>query len=114
MRSPTFSGRSVLCCWERNVMHLANKLPSGGAFCSERQSTKSKWGASCCMSLTALSVKLMQQLAPHFDFVLWRSLQNAPPLGSLLAKCITFLSQQHKTDLPENVGERITLLIDYL
>ncbi len=63
---------------------------------------------------TALSVKLMQQLAPHFDFVLWRSLQNAPPLGSLLAKCITFLSQQHKTDLPENVGERITLLIDYL
>jgi WD40 repeat protein len=63
---------------------------------------------------TALSIKLAQQIAPHFDFVLWRSLQNAPPLGGLLAKCITFLSQQQKTDLPENVGERITFLIEYL
>src|SRR5947199_8175069 len=56
----------------------------------------------------------MQQVAPHFGFVLWRSLQNAPPLERLLAECITFLSQQQKTDLPENVGERISLLLDYL
>jgi WD40 repeat protein len=63
---------------------------------------------------TALSIKLAQQIAPHFGFVLWRSLQNAPPLERLLAECITFLSQQQKTDLPENVGERVSLLLDYL
>ena len=63
---------------------------------------------------TALSVKLMHQVAPQFDFVLWRSLQHAPPLERLLAECITFLSQQYKTDLPESVGERISLLLYYL
>jgi hypothetical protein len=31
-----------------------------------------------------------------------------------LAECILFLSMQQKTDLPESVGERISLLIDYL
>ncbi len=63
---------------------------------------------------TALSVKLMHQVAPHFDVVLWRSLQNALPLGSVLAECILFLSQQQKIDLPESVEERISLLIHYL
>ena len=63
---------------------------------------------------TALSVKLTQQIAHHFDFVLWRSLQNALPLASLLAECITFFSHQQKIDLPESVGERISLLIHYL
>src|SRR6266700_5116792 len=63
---------------------------------------------------TALSVKLMHQVAPHFGFLLWRSLQNAPPLERLLAECIAFLSQQQKTELPESVGEGISLLLHYL
>src|SRR5207302_1668027 len=63
---------------------------------------------------TTLSVKLTQQIERHFDFVIWRSLQNAPPLESLLAEYITFLSEQHKTDLPESTGERISLLLEYM
>src|SRR5260221_3205590 len=63
---------------------------------------------------TTLSVKLTQQIERHFDFVIWRSLQNAPPLERLLAEYITFLSEQHKIDLPESSGERITLLLEYL
>src|SRR5258706_357409 len=63
---------------------------------------------------TALSVKLAQQIARHFDVVIWRSLQNAHPLERLLAEYITFLSEQHKTDLPESTGERISLLLEYL
>src|SRR5260370_1172589 len=63
---------------------------------------------------TMLSVKLTQQIERHFDVVIWRSLQNAPPLESLLAAYITFLSEQHKTDLPESTGERMTLLLEYL
>ena len=63
---------------------------------------------------TALSVKLTQQIARHFDVVIWRSLQNAPPLERLLADYLTFLSEQHTTDLPESTGERMTLLLAYL
>src|SRR5713101_4430204 len=51
---------------------------------------------------TMLSVKLTQQIERHFDVVIWRSLQNAPPLERLLAEYLTFLSEQHKTDLPES------------
>jgi WD40 repeat protein len=72
---------------------------------------------------TALSVKLVQEvvengrvdawkrgnvdknLSPHppipsvspFEFVIWRSLRNAPPLETLLAELIPFLSQQQDT-----------------
>lgn len=63
---------------------------------------------------TTLSVKLTQQIERHFDFVIWRSLQNAPPLERLLAEYLTFLSEQHTIDLPESTGERMTLLLEYL
>src|SRR5258708_3103458 len=63
---------------------------------------------------TTLSVKLTQQIARHFDVVIWRSLQHAPPLERLLADYLTFLSEQHTIDLPESTGERMTLLFAYL
>ncbi|MEL6763330.1 MAG: NB-ARC domain-containing protein, partial [Cyanobacteria bacterium J06607_6] len=43
---------------------------------------------------SALSVKLAQQLRGAFDFVVWRSLRNAPPLDSLLQDLVQFLSDQ--------------------
>ena len=60
---------------------------------------------------TALSVKLTQQIARHFEVVIWRSLLNAPPLERVLAEYLAFLSEQHTTDLPESTGERMTLLL---
>ncbi len=46
---------------------------------------------------TALSVKLAQTLAPNFDFIIWRSLRNAPPLATLLADLVPFISTQQDT-----------------
>jgi WD40 repeat protein len=46
---------------------------------------------------TALSVKSAQVLNLAFDFVIWRSLRNAPPLETLLADLVPFLSQQQDT-----------------
>jgi WD40 repeat protein len=46
---------------------------------------------------TALSVKLAEQLQNHFAYVIWRSLRNAPPLESLLAELVPFLSRQQTT-----------------
>jgi WD40 repeat protein len=63
---------------------------------------------------TSLSIKLAQKIQAQFDYVIWRSLRNAPPIQEILADIIKFLSNQQKTDLPETVGSRISLLIDYL
>lgn len=46
---------------------------------------------------TALSVKLAEQLQNQFDSVIWRSLRNAPPLETLLAELVPFLSGQQQT-----------------
>lgn len=62
---------------------------------------------------TALSVKLTQQIVGwgagerggwgegvppcSFEFVIWRSLRNAPPLETLLTELVPFLSQQQDT-----------------
>ncbi len=63
---------------------------------------------------TTLSVKLAQQLAPHFEFVVWRSLRNAPPLQEIVADCIQTLSEQQYTSPPQNVEKSIALLIELL
>ncbi len=62
---------------------------------------------------TALSVKLAQHLQDNFEFVIWRSLRNAPPLKEILGYSIEFLSNG-ETDLSENVGNRISQLIEHL
>lgn len=46
---------------------------------------------------TALSVKLAQQLQTQFEYVVWRSLRNAPILETLLADLVPFLSNQQDT-----------------
>ncbi|WP_206602819.1 NB-ARC domain-containing protein [Leptolyngbya ohadii] len=43
---------------------------------------------------TTLSVKLAEQVQDDFQFVIWRSLRNAPLVEELLADLIGFLSQQ--------------------
>ncbi|MBD2356681.1 NACHT domain-containing protein [Tolypothrix sp. FACHB-123] len=55
---------------------------------------------------TALAVKIAQELVENreagFEFVIWRSLRNAPPFETLINDWVLFLSRQQesKTDLP--------------
>ncbi|NEQ21583.1 MAG: hypothetical protein F6K28_20675, partial [Microcoleus sp. SIO2G3] len=63
---------------------------------------------------TSLSIKLAQRIQNNFDYVIWRSLTNAPLIQDILADIIKFLSNQQETNLPEDTGARISLLIDYL
>ncbi len=46
---------------------------------------------------TAVAASLVQQVCPEFDFVIWRSLSNAPPLKKLLAELISFVSGGEET-----------------
>lgn len=66
------------------------------------------------MGKTCLSVKLAEQIQDEFEFVIWRSLRNAPPVKDILAELIQFLSNERGTDLPETVEGRVSLLIRYL
>ncbi|NES18391.1 MAG: hypothetical protein F6K41_05540 [Symploca sp. SIO3E6] len=63
---------------------------------------------------TSLSVKLAQQVQKKFQYVIWRSLRNAPILPELLADLICFLSNQKKTDLPETIDGKVRRLLEYL
>ena len=63
---------------------------------------------------TALSVKLAKEVQENFEYLIWRSLRNAPPVTEMLANLIGFLSDGRETDLPETVDGRVTLLINYL
>lgn len=63
---------------------------------------------------TSLAVKLAKHIQNEFDYVIWRSLRNAPPLQDLLADIIQFLSNQQETDLPNTLDGRILLLLKYL
>ncbi len=47
---------------------------------------------------TALAVKIAQKLQNQFEYVIWRSLRNAPPLETLLSELVPFLSEQEETE----------------
>jgi WD40 repeat protein len=65
---------------------------------------------------TSLSVRFAQQVQGNFEYVIWRSLREAPPVEAILANLIQVLSNEQETgdQLPETVGGRISRLIDYL
>ncbi|MEH1815257.1 MAG: NB-ARC domain-containing protein [Nostoc sp.] len=65
---------------------------------------------------TSLAAKLAQKVQGCFEYVIWRSLYNAPPLFDLLANLIQFFSNKQvlEIDLPKSVDGRISKLIEYL
>jgi WD40 repeat protein/transcriptional regulator with XRE-family HTH domain len=68
------------------------------------------------MGKSSLVVKLTEQIKDNFEYIIWRSLREAPPIKNILGSLIQFLSdeQEIEVSLPEGVGERISRLIDYL
>jgi WD40 repeat protein len=71
---------------------------------------------------TSLAVRLAEQLIQSkeqslnhpFQFLIWRSLRNAPSLQDLLADLIHFFSEQQETILPESIDACISRLLYYL
>ncbi|MEM7717464.1 MAG: NB-ARC domain-containing protein [Cyanobacteria bacterium P01_A01_bin.68] len=46
---------------------------------------------------TSVAAKLVEQIEDKFDYVIWRSLRNAPPLKNLLSELVRFLSNEQET-----------------
>jgi len=65
---------------------------------------------------TTISVKLAEQIKDNFEYVIWRSLRDAPSVKAILADLSQFLfdEQETETDLPETVSGRVSRVIDYL
>jgi hypothetical protein len=63
------------------------------------------------MGKTSLSVKLAEQIQDKFEFVIWRSLRNCPPVKDMPADLIQVLSKGQKTNLSKTLDGRISQLI---
>ncbi|MCC5635585.1 NACHT domain-containing protein [Nostoc sp. CHAB 5844] len=63
---------------------------------------------------TSLAVKLAQQMQEEFEFVVWRSLRNSPPLGELLANLLQFFANGQPVKLSDNVGDLISQFMVHL
>jgi WD40 repeat protein len=62
---------------------------------------------------TALSIKLAEQIQSQFEFVIWQSLRDAPPLLELLTTFTLFLSnQQVSSDLPDTLNAKFKQFLE--
>ncbi|NET05397.1 MAG: NB-ARC domain-containing protein [Symploca sp. SIO2B6] len=63
---------------------------------------------------TALALKLAEQVKEHFEYLIWRSLRNAPPLQEFISDMIEFLSNGRETDLSESLDSGVSRLLGHL
>lgn len=63
---------------------------------------------------TTLAAQLVERVQGKFDYVFWRSLQNALPLEDLLSKCIPFFSDQQDSNREKELNTSLLLLIECL
>ncbi|MFL5806524.1 MAG: NB-ARC domain-containing protein, partial [Roseiflexaceae bacterium] len=62
---------------------------------------------------SSLAITVAHSVLPHFDVVVFRSLQNGPPLAEVLEQTIRAVSNQQATP-PDLVPNKITLLVQLL
>ncbi|MDJ0706828.1 MAG: NB-ARC domain-containing protein [Leptolyngbyaceae cyanobacterium MO_188.B28] len=63
---------------------------------------------------TLLAAKLTHQIQDQFEVVVWRSLQNAPSIESLLSDWLSLFTQQPTLDKPMAIDRQISKLITCL
>jgi WD40 repeat protein/transcriptional regulator with XRE-family HTH domain len=63
---------------------------------------------------TSLVARFAHHTKNEFEWVIWRSLLNAPPLEDLLSDCIQLVSGQRTASHPSGVDKGIALLIEHL
>ncbi|MBD1995682.1 AAA family ATPase [Leptolyngbya sp. FACHB-541] len=63
---------------------------------------------------TALAAKLAEQLQNKFDYLVWQSLRNAPPLEIVLTQLLKFFANQQEVIQAESLDGQISQLIERL
>ncbi|MBW4692751.1 MAG: NACHT domain-containing protein [Lyngbya sp. HA4199-MV5] len=63
---------------------------------------------------TTLASRIARQVQDQFEYVIWRSLRNAPTLNGILADLLNFFPNDYEADLPEDENSRILRLLQVL
>ena len=63
---------------------------------------------------TVIAAKVAKKVQPKFDYLIWRSLRNAPPLEEILNQLLRFLPHDAQDYLTVSENNKILLLIDTL
>jgi WD40 repeat protein/transcriptional regulator with XRE-family HTH domain len=63
---------------------------------------------------TALVASVGEQIKQNFEYIAWLSLQNNPSVGSILSRCIQFLSDNQHGKIPEKIEDQLEILLKYL
>lgn len=114
---------SVFYGRREELERLTQWLVSGTATGTFRQESLSQAPTACRLiallgmggiGKTALAAKLAEQVQDRFEFLVWRSLRQAPCIEDLLAELLQVLVGSTKGVLPESVEERMARLIDCL
>ncbi|GAA6621991.1 NB-ARC domain-containing protein [Scytonema sp. NUACC26] len=63
---------------------------------------------------TVLAARVAKKVRGSFDYLIWRSLNNAPPIGELLTQLLRFLPKDPEHELPDNDNSKILRLINVL
>ncbi|MEG4215112.1 NB-ARC domain-containing protein [Microcoleus sp. Pol14C6] len=63
---------------------------------------------------TSLAAKVAIALQNNFDFLIWQSLRNAPPIEDVLLNLIQIISEQQETAIPTSLADQISQLMGYL
>lgn len=63
---------------------------------------------------TALAAKLVDQVSASFEFIIWKSLRNAPSISDFLSELMESLSPAAETPLPGAIETRVIQLVHVL
>ena len=66
------------------------------------------------MGKTALAARLSKQIVDQFEFVIWRSLVNAPPLANILQAWVKFFNGQQLANWPADLDAQLGLVFEQL
>ncbi|OCQ92717.1 hypothetical protein BCD64_08175 [Nostoc sp. MBR 210] len=63
---------------------------------------------------TSIAAKVAKKVQQNFDYLIWRSLRNAPPLEDIINQILRFLPNKYEDYLTISEDNKIILLIDIL
>ncbi|BCL37377.1 NB-ARC domain-containing protein [Nostoc sp. MS1] len=63
---------------------------------------------------TVLAAMVAKKVQPKFDYLIWRSLRNAPQLEDILTQILRFLPNDNEDYLPDGENNKILRLIEIL
>ncbi len=63
------------------------------------------------MGKSSIALQTTHQIGQEFDYVIWRSLRDAPPLSEILTELVSILSNQVEARLPDVPEQQVAKLL---